>query len=125
MLININSRIYKNPYGLKDFLKMAETINNICHENFDVYQLCILKSELESIDNEYNEKDKLFNRHTRVKLTNRMKKYSKISPCAEIFYMSIFRELLNKHKNEPIHELIRYINKLTLMSKNGAITTKY
>jgi len=114
--IQLNPTVYKNPYNEKDFLKMGDKINKLCHKKFDVHYLYILQNELESIDNENN---KLFNKKIRNELKSRMLEYTKYSPCAEIFYSSIFCELFNTYKNEPLSDLIFFIERLTLMSKNA------
>lgn len=113
----INSNIYKDPYGEKEFLQMSQKIDTLCFEDFTTNYLKILKKELEHID---NKNKKLFNKKTQKELNERMQEYIKQSPCAEIFYRSVFKELLKSHINEPITNILYYIDKLTIMSKNSA-----
>lgn len=107
--------IQKDPYQDSDFLKMGKKINSLCSENFSFHYLCILKKELESID---NENKKLFNKKIEEELRQRMREYATHSPCAEIFYNSIFSEIAKSYKNQPLSHVLSQIDKLTLMSNN-------
>lgn len=113
--VTITPNIQKDPYQDKEFMEMGRKLNSLCSKNFSFHYLCILKKELESID---NQNKKLFNRKIEKELKDRMSEYAQHSPCAEIFYNSIFSEIAKSLKNQPLSHVLHQIEKLTLMSKN-------
>jgi len=111
--MRISPEIYPNPYTEDQFLEMSKKLDHICNTNFARDYLVILSAELESVA----EDETLLTKDVCEKLSTRMSKYITESACAEVFFNSIFLEIRETFKNEPVNSVNTFLRKLTLLSK--------
>ena len=122
-MLVITPNIYKNPYTEKHFTEMINKFDSICTRELNIQYLEIFKETIEKIDSSYN--NKLFNKTIQKTLHKELSRRLKFSPCFEIFYRSIIKEICRRFINEPLPHIYSYIDKLTIMSKNNATRNKY
>lgn len=118
-MLVITPDIYKNPYTEKHFTDMINKFDSICTRELNIQYLEIFKETLEKIESSYN--NKLFNKKIQKTLHKELSEHFNCSPCFEIFYRSIIKEIYRRFINEPVSHIYDHIDKLTIMSKNNAI----
>lgn len=109
----ISPEIYSNPYTEKEFVEMSEKLDNICFKNFSNNYIIILQKELLHC----SDHELLLTETVCERLKDNMQSYANISPCADAFYNSIFKELFQTFKNQPLNSVHEFLEKLTLLSK--------
>lgn len=108
----ISPEIYPHPYTEEQFMEMCEKFDVLCENESSKKLLIILEKELENCSNN----SLLLTKEVCEELSEKMKEYAESSPCADIFYNSIFKELHKTFKHEPLEYVYMFLKRLTLLS---------
>jgi hypothetical protein len=110
----ISPKIIKDPYGEKEYVEMANKIDSICGQGYSKKQLNLMLKELRRVDHT----NKTLNKEVCRDLNNKMNNRLNSKPCTDVFCNSMYIELYKSFRHHPIKEMIKFIEKLTIMSKN-------